>query len=147
MISWILPVALGLGQAWAGGQFLDALRKAESRSEPVEKIEYYSRAIRAWNATHGNALLANCHFRRGEAYFERREFQLAQSDLSKTIELDPRNARAYFLRGQISLKSSKFSPAERDFSECVGLEPEDSEGWFAAGLPGQSGKFPGPGCL
>lgn len=130
----LLAVLLGLPSlSWGSGEFLRNMRKAESRRESAEKVEYYTRAIRAWQPSDGNALLAHCHFRRGEALYERYEFKEAEPDLSKSIELDPGNPRAYFLRGRALLRLGRAREAAKDLSEHAALRPEDLEGCLALG--------------
>lgn len=129
----LLLVAFLAAPAWAASEFLKNMHKAEGRKEPEERIEYYTRALRAWEPSDGNSLLANCHFRRGEARFERWEFDEAEPDLSKSIELDPGNARAYLLRGRITLRRGKASDAAKDFSAYTVFQPGDVGGYLSLG--------------
>lgn len=118
--------------AWAE-DFLKLLRKAESRREASERIEYFNRAIRAWEPSRGQALLANCHFRRGEARLQLFELREAEPDLTKAIELDYANARAHFLRGSLRLRDGRPLEAAKDLREYTALREEDPEGWLALG--------------
>ena len=137
-----LAVMLGAAGAWGETEFLKNMHKAEGRREPEERIEYYSRALRAWEPSDGSELLANCHFRRGEARFERYEFDEAEPDLSKSIELDPGNARAYLLRGRVHLRRGRAAEAARDFSAYTAFSPQDIEGFLALGEARQkNGQF------
>lgn len=123
-VFWALPLLLSA--SWSADSFLSDMRKADSRDEPEEKIVYYSRAISAWSASHGNSLLGHCHFGRGQAYYAQGQFDLGAPDLSKAIQFDPGNARAYFLRGKILFKTGKYAEAARDFFDfsSAGESPE-----------------------
>lgn len=110
------------------------MRKADSRGEAVEKIEYYSRAIRAWGPTHAKTLLAHCHYRRGEAHFLRYELDLAEPDLVKTTQLDPRNARAYHLLGRLNMLLGRGTKAAGYFGYYNATSSrEESEGYWRLG--------------
>lgn len=124
---------LGLCAPARADDFLKLLRKAQSRRESSEKVEYFTRAIRAWEPSHGQTLLATCHFLRGEARYELRAFPEAEPDFTKALELDPANARAHFLRGSLRLKGGRPRDAARDLREYAALRPEDAEGWLALG--------------
>lgn len=118
----------------AADEFLGLVRKADSRSETEEKVEYYNRAIRAWSPVHAKTLLAHCHFRRGEAYFMRFELDRAEPDLTKAVTLDPRNARAFLLRGRLNIFLERFAKAARDFAEYNAVSArEEAEGYWRLG--------------
>lgn len=129
----LLVLALAGTAIGAGDDFIKLQRKAEQRREPAERLEWFARAIKAWNSAHGSALLAHCHLRRGEAYTELKEDAKALSDLDRAIELDARSALAYFLRGRIQLRRGKALEAARDLAEYAALEPEDIEGHLTLG--------------
>jgi tetratricopeptide (TPR) repeat protein len=124
-----LPALLLIATAWAGDDFLTWLRKADRRDEPEEKIEYYTRAIAAWNESRGNALLAHCRHRRGEAYLLANDLDRAEEDLTKAVELDPRNGQAHLLKGRARFHRGRYVPAIADFSEFVALTG-DPEGYL-----------------
>lgn len=132
MIVLFLAAQVLTGELLAG-DFLTLMRKAESRSGADEQIEYYTRALRAWTPMDGQALLANCHFRRGEALFVRGQTQAALPDLDKALGLDPRNSQAYLLRGKARMAQRRYKQAAADLSEYAALAPEDMEGLLALG--------------
>ncbi|MBI5209118.1 MAG: tetratricopeptide repeat protein [Elusimicrobia bacterium] len=126
-----LPLALAFllsSPGAAADEFLTNLHKADSRSESEERIEYYSRAIRAWRTFNGASLLAHCHYNRGESYLSELRLDEAETDLTKAISLDPGNPRAFLLRGRLCLRTGRANRAEQDFKEYVALKPEDPEG-------------------
>lgn len=123
----IFPAALH------AGEFLALMRKADSREEPQEKVEYYGRALKAWLPQDGQALLANCHFRRGEALFDSGKPQQSLPDLDKALALDSRNAQAYLLRGKAHLMGGRFKKAADDLGEYAVLAPQDADGLLFLG--------------
>lgn len=132
-MTGILLAAPLLSTALQAGEFLEWMHKADNRSEPRERIEYYSRALKAWMPPDGQALLAHCRFRRGEAFFDSGEFKQSQPDLDKALELDPRNARARLLRGRIHLSAGRLRKAALDLEEYAALAPEDMEALLLLG--------------
>ncbi|MBI5622911.1 MAG: tetratricopeptide repeat protein [Elusimicrobia bacterium] len=112
----------------AADEFLLNLRKADARVEPEERVEYYSRAIRAWRTGHGTGLLAHCHFNRGETHLLEARLDLAEKDLSKALALDPNNSRAYLLRGRLHLRARRHKLAESDLREYASMKPGDPDG-------------------
>jgi Flp pilus assembly protein TadD len=132
----------GSPSVWGGDDFLALVRKAGSRQEPEERVEYFSRAIAAWTPGHGSGLLAACYFGRGEARFKTGDMAQALPDLVKAQDDDPNNARAVFLRGRILLHQTLLEeePSARSaaqaaqvLAEYSALKPEDVEGLLAWG--------------
>jgi|GEM_PF-5808566 len=137
-----LALMAGSSAAWGGDDFLTLVRKAESRQEPEERVEYFSRALAAWTPGHGSGLRAACHFGRGEARTQTGDFAQALPDLAKALEEDPNNARAVFLRGRILLHQTLLeedpsvrsaAPAAQALADYAALKPEDVEGLLALG--------------
>lgn len=120
-------------RAPAQDAFLDNMRKADSRTEPEERIEYFSRAIRAWRPSHSRALLGHCHLGRGSAFFDQDDPASAVADLDKAVAADPGAPKAFLLRGRLRLRQGKFRLAAEDLSEFISLEPEEVEGPLALG--------------
>jgi tetratricopeptide (TPR) repeat protein len=132
--SPLVLLALLGAPALAASEFVQALRRAESRaaSDP-ERVEYATRAIRAWSSGDGRLMLAAAHLRRAEGLLLRRELPEAVEDLTKTVENDPANRLALRLRGEARLELGKPFDAENDFNECVRLEPGDADCWVGLG--------------
>ena len=120
MLAWVIALAASL--------FVQNWRKAESRAEPAERIEYYNRAIRAWGPAESGSLLGQCHFGRGQAFLELWRFAEAEPDLSRTLELDPNNSKAYLLRGKARARLSKLNEAAQDLIEYLARTPADQDG-------------------
>ncbi|MBI3550937.1 MAG: tetratricopeptide repeat protein [Elusimicrobia bacterium] len=133
----LATILLGLGQTlapcWAADEFLKNMRKAAKVKEDPDKIEYYDRAISAWEPDDGGPLLAECRFRRGEAHFRRWEFSAAEPDLSKAIELDSGNSQARLLRGRVRLRAGRVPEALKDLFDFTIMAPENIEGFLWLG--------------
>ena len=130
MIAVAALAALSLSRAWAASLFVTDLRKAESRKEPDERVEWYTRAIQAFDASEDRMLLAQCHFGRGQARVELWQFAQAEPDLTKALDLDAANNRSYLLRGRARLELGQNAAAARDLAQYVGLQPDDEEGYL-----------------
>ncbi|SMG15379.1 TPR repeat-containing protein [Marivirga sericea] len=64
-------------------------------------------------------------YQRGKAYFKIKDYQAAQSDLSKAIKLKPDSAELYAERGLIYYMAKKQDAAMSDFNIAVEMEPEN----------------------
>ncbi len=60
---------------------------------------------------------------RANAYSAQKKYDLAVSDFSKVIELDPKNADAYNARGNAYLQSDKTDLAIQDINKAIGIDP------------------------
>lgn len=128
MTALIIAATFSLQPGWAASKFVQNLHKAESRKEPNERVEYYTRAIDAWEPAEGNSLMGACRFGRGEALVELWKFAEAEPDLTKALELDPINARAYLMRGKARLRLGRNNEAALDLLEFAGRNPADVDG-------------------
>lgn len=133
-----LLLALGLlglagPAARAQDPFLENMRKAATRLESEERIEYYSRAIRAWKPSHSRTLLGHCHMERGAAFYDQDEPLSAAPDLDKALASDPAAFKAYYLRARLRLRQGKARLAAADLAEFISLRPEDPAGPLAKG--------------
>lgn len=131
----LLLAALALaGPAAAVSSFVEQLRKAQTRDAgDPERVEYASRAIRAWAPADGPRMLAHAHFARAEGELEALDDEAAEVDLSRVIELDSMNHRARFLRARTRTALGRGTEAELDAAEYTSLYPDDGEGWLALG--------------
>lgn len=142
-IAFALALVSGTSAAARGSEFLDDLRRAEARAETdPERVEFASRAIRAWTPPDGGELLAEAHFRRAEGELAALDEAAAEEDLAKAVSFDARNAKARLLLARARLRLGRAVEAERAFLECARNRPEDGEAWLglaearlARGLP------------
>ncbi|WKK80860.2 tetratricopeptide repeat protein [Marivirga arenosa] len=64
-------------------------------------------------------------YQRGKAYFKIKDYQAAQSDLSKAIKLKPDSAELFAERGLIYYMAKQQDAAITDFNTAVEMEPEN----------------------
>lgn len=129
-MALVLLAALSASQAWAASPFVANLRKAESRKEPDERAEYYTRAIDAWGPSEDRMLLGQCRFGRGQARVELWQFAAAEPDLTQALEIDPGNKRAKLLRGRARFELGRYGEAAKDLADYIGAQPDDEEGYL-----------------
>jgi tetratricopeptide (TPR) repeat protein len=82
-------------------------------------ILYYSKAIDE------NPFVADYFFFRGLAWLMKKEYDLATSDFSQTIELDNNYVEAYINRGSIWKEKENFEKSLNDYNKVVKLRPND----------------------
>jgi len=133
-MSGALLAVLLAAPARAASPFVEQLRKAESRdAADPERIEYATRAIRAWMPSDGRPLLAHAHFARAEGEIALFDDPAADEDLTKALELDERNDRARLMRSRARAVLGRGAEAERDALDYTASRPDDAEGWLALG--------------
>lgn len=133
MTGALLAVALA-APAGAASAFVEQLHKAEARDpEDHERVEFATRAIRAWVPADGRPLLGAAHYLRAEGESARWDDAAADEDLAKALETDPRNDRAYLLRARARTSLGRGAEAERDALEYTASRPDDADGWLALG--------------
>lgn len=127
----LLAIAL---PARALSPFVEAFRKAEARaaSDP-ERVEFATRAIRAWLPKDGAMLLAQAHFRRAEGALSQLDHELAEADLAKAIGGDPNNHAARLMRVEALIALGRGREAEKEAEEYLFARPDDGEGRLALG--------------
>jgi tetratricopeptide (TPR) repeat protein len=135
MISGSFLVVLLAASTHALTPFVEQLRRAESRdaSDP-ERVEFATRALRAWLPADGRMLQAQAHFLRAEGEIARFDDAPAEEDLTKALEGDPRNERARLMRARARASLGRGAEAERDALEYIESKPDDGEGWLALGV-------------
>jgi len=92
----------------------DLLRK---RGEVEDAIQYYSRAIQA------KPDYAWAYHHRGNAYYDKKDYDAAIKDFTSAIECDPAFETAYFNRGLAHSAKKVFDKAIEDFSNSIRLDP------------------------
>ncbi len=130
-LATAVVLALLAAPARGASEFREALKRAEARdaSDP-ERVEYATRAIRAWLPADGRMLLSHAHLRRAEGLLLRRDEAAAVEDLTKVVENDPGNHKAVLLRAKARLAAGKVFEAEGDFAAYTSAKPDDAEGWI-----------------
>ncbi len=129
----LLAVALA-SPAGAASAFVELLRKAETRDvRDQERVEFATRALRAWVPADGRPLLAHAHFARAEGEAALFDDRAAEEDLTKALEIDVRNERARLMRSRARSALGRGAEAEADAREYTMSRPDDAEGWLALG--------------
>jgi len=76
---------------------------------------------------------AQAYNNRGNAYFEKGQYDLAISDYSEAIAIDPKNAAAYSNRGDIYLLKGQYDATIADFSNVIEINPKLSVFYYLRG--------------
>jgi len=63
------------------------------------------------------------YLHRGDAYFEKEEYDKAGADYTRAIELEPNLAVAYYNRGVAYLRKDKYDEAIADLTKAIELDP------------------------
>ena len=77
---------------------------------------------------------AEAYYKRGVAYGEKSEFDLAIEDFSKVIALNPDAAEAYYNRGVACYKKGDYDRAIEDFTKAIALNPNDAKAYNNRGV-------------
>ncbi len=129
----VLAVMLA-APARATTPFVEQLRRAQARSaSDPERVEFATRALREWLPADGRTLLAAAHFARAEGEIALFDDAAAEEDLTKTLEMDPRNLRAKLLRARSRAELGRGAEAEHDALEYLEESADDADGWLALG--------------
>jgi len=114
-----LALALLLPAAASASTFVEDLRRAAARgARDPERVEYATRAIREWRPTDGAELLAEAHLRRAEGESAAWDDAAAEADLTKALELDPRDEALLLLRGRARLRAGRAADAEKEIGRA-----------------------------
>jgi tetratricopeptide (TPR) repeat protein len=90
----------------------------------------YSKAIddfnRAVDLNMPAKSLYKVYLNRGMAHFYMQDYDLADSDLGKTIELNPNNAAAYHGKGMVKYEQHDYEDAVAEFQKSLKLEDDNA---------------------
>jgi len=101
--------------------------RGHAASDPAEKVEYYSEAIRL------NPEISYAYNNRGAAYAVLGDSEAAIEDYDEAIRLDPNYAAAHCNRGLAHRDLGDFTAAIRDYTEALRLDPEFSTAYSDRG--------------
>jgi tetratricopeptide (TPR) repeat protein len=134
-----LLVFLLAGQAQASGySMLNAGIAARGHSEPDETIRLLSLAITAPDLP--PHLLPVAYLDRGEAYDDKKQYDLAIADFTASLRLKPGSFDAYVQRALSYGELKKFDEEIADLSSAIQIRPDLSSGYLTRGAVNADGK-------
>lgn len=77
---------------------------------------------------------AEDYVNRGKDYYDQEKFDLAVTNYTKAIEIDPQDADAYYGRGLAYYDQEKFDLAIIDFTKAIEINSQDADAFSARGL-------------
>ena len=104
---------------------------AEMENNFDDAITYYSEVI---SLQPDSFILADALVARGSAYANKREYDSALTDLTKTVELFPEKVQGYKFRGLAYLRTDHFEEAIQDFNKAIDLGSKDAGVYSNRGL-------------
>ncbi len=103
------------------------LKKGNETKDPREKILFYSKAI----ALDPN--YAEAYNKRGNAYYARKEYELALKDFSKAIGMRHDYADAYNNRAKLYFHNKDYEKSLRDLDNVIELDPKQFYPYYNRG--------------
>ncbi len=74
------------------------------------------------------------HYNRAESYLQQREYDKAITELSKVIEVDPKNIEAYVKRGYAYNKKGDYDKALEDFNLAIEMDSKQANAYVNRGV-------------
>jgi len=71
---------------------------------------------------------------RGNVYNRQKDYDRAIADISKAIEIDPKDAGVYFFRGRVYFGKGDAKNAVADYSKVIEIEPKNAKAYFTRGF-------------
>lgn len=97
------------------------------KNEPDKAIDYLNKAI---SLDEGSSLAYNLL---GIAYFQRKDFKLAEKQYKRAVELNPSYAQAYNNLGSVYFMIQEFDRAEEMFRKAIFLSPTIVSAYYGLG--------------
>lgn len=76
---------------------------------------------------------------RGNANYKKGLYDLAISDYTKALEIDPRYADAYYNRGNAYAKKGLYDQAISEFTKALEINPRHADAYYNRGIANQWG--------
>jgi rhomboid protease GluP len=122
----LLVVLAGFGvRQWRGGVMRSAREFEESKGDPIARGKLL---------VHENPNLPQAHLMLGEAYYSQQQFQEAEAELKRAIELQPKTAGGRFYLGMTYLGEKEFDKAKAAFNEMLSSGVGSAYGHYGLGL-------------
>ncbi|MFM6519159.1 MAG: tetratricopeptide repeat protein, partial [Microcystis panniformis] len=71
---------------------------------------------------------------RGNLYYNQQKYELALSDYSKAIEINPNLAQAYYNRGLLYYNQQKYDLALSDYNKAIEINPNLAQAYLGRGV-------------
>jgi tetratricopeptide (TPR) repeat protein len=107
----------------------DYFNKGQAAKDPQEKIGFYNQAIEL------NPKYAEAYNYRGNAYFDKKMYDIALSDYNKAISLNPNYANPYINLGNYYANVKKeYDRALQEYDKAITLSPKDARIYSKRGV-------------
>ncbi len=93
---------------------------AHNSHKIAEAIEIYTYIL---SLKSGELLQPIIYIHRGMAYFSESRYDLAMSDFSEALKLNPENDKAFYYRGVMYSITQNYPAALEDLNRCINLNP------------------------
>ncbi len=108
--------------------------KAAKRGESDAAVEYYTSALRVWDARDGKKAKSKVLKARGDLHERAGDIDEALADFTSALKLEPKNGPLLRRRGELYLRLSKPAQAITDFYQATSLNLGDREAYFGRGV-------------
>jgi tetratricopeptide (TPR) repeat protein len=106
----------------------DYFKKGQKAKDPQEKIKFYNKAIAL------NDKYVEAYNYRGNAYFDKKNYEMALKDYNTAISLNNNYANSYNNRARYYVEVKKeYSLALRDFDTAIALNPKKALFYYNRG--------------
>ncbi|MEA5536897.1 tetratricopeptide repeat-containing serine protease family protein, partial [Crocosphaera sp. XPORK-15E] len=99
----------------------------------LSKLKRYDEALEAINQAIKLTPRAAWYNNQGLLYSDLQKWELAESDYTKAIALNPNDANAYNNRGNLYYDLQKWDLAESDYTKAISLNPNDADAYYNRG--------------
>ncbi|GCA73495.1 TPR repeat-containing protein YrrB [Microcystis aeruginosa NIES-2520] len=100
----------------------------------LSRLKRYDEGLVAITQAINLAPRAAWYGNRGNLYYYQQKYDLALSDYSKAIEINPNYAMAYYNRGTVYSDLQKYDLALSDFSKAIDINPNYADAYYNRGV-------------
>lgn len=101
---------------------------AHERGNYDEAIQLFSEAIKSGDLSPGE--LIDTFYKRGLAWLKKGDYEKGISDLSNTIDIDPKFAGAYYHRGNALADTGDYDKAISDYTKAIEINSKDGHSYY-----------------
>ncbi|MCA2656464.1 tetratricopeptide repeat protein [Microcystis sp. M061S2] len=99
----------------------------------LSRLKRYDEGLAAITQAINLAPRAAWYGNRGVLYYNQQKYELALSDYTKAIEINPNYANAYYNRGNLYSNQQKYELALSDYSKAIEINPNDAYAYVSRG--------------